>query len=149
MKGIMDTRYGIDDSETPAGEILKIHLLTEVLLDHLIVGVFGVEHGQAILGLELRYAQKLELCSRCRLEGGRELLPSDIRGSLKKLNSLRNRFAHTLAATLSENDVEELFVGALGKNRSGPAKDGPLFNRLVCYKTTIHLGILEFDPSSM
>ena len=72
IQGIIDTRYGVDDSETPTGEILKIHLLTEVLLDHLIVGVFGQDHGHAILGLELRYSQKLDLCSGCKLEGGRD-----------------------------------------------------------------------------
>lgn len=147
LSTITDLMPGIDDSESPAGEILKIHLLTEVLLDHLIIGVFEADHGRAILDLELRYSQKLTLCSKATLSCGRSLLTSDVIGSLKKLNSLRNAFAHNLRKTLTEDDVESLFVGALGSDRSGPAKDGPLFNRLISYKTRIHCQMLEYDPN--
>ena len=146
---ITSTAPGMDDQETPTGEILKIHLLTEVIMEHLILAVFGEEHGKAIISLELTYSKKLILCSGCKLDCGRGLLSSDVIGSLKKLNSLRNSFAHKLGKSLSDEEVENLFVGQLGKDRDSSQKNIPLFNKLIMYKTRIHCHMLDFDPANV
>ena len=98
------------DNESCLGVILQCHLFTEMLLEELIRLALG-SHGEAVLELRLTFDQKLTLASKLKLAGEMEVLPDFIVGSLRKLNSLRNRVAHQYEAQIAEVDIRELFVG--------------------------------------
>jgi hypothetical protein len=94
----------------PVSQLIRCHLITEAVLDELIELAF-YPNGAAITSADLTYAKKLQICSSSVLHEGFPLLPDFIVGSLRKLNSLRNRMAHKLGATVSVGEVMELFVG--------------------------------------
>lgn len=100
----------LKDANDNVGIILKCHLFTEAMLEDLIRLALE-NHADAVLSLNLSYAQKLELAGRLRLVEDWELLPSYVIGSLRKLNKLRNRIAHRLGTTVGGEDIHELFVG--------------------------------------
>jgi hypothetical protein len=94
----------------PVLQILKCHLVSEALLDALIEFAFE-PNGSAVLSARLSYHAKLTIASRSVLADDWPLLPDFVVGSLRKLNSLRNRMAHQLGATVSLEEILELFAG--------------------------------------
>jgi hypothetical protein len=94
----------------PVSRILKCHLLSEAVLDKLLE--FALEpNGDAVLSARLNYNQKLTIASRSILAQDYELLPDYVVGSLRKLNQIRNRLAHELGASVTREEVMELFMG--------------------------------------
>ena len=94
----------------PVSRILKCHLLSEAVLDRLLE--LALEpNGEAVLSARLSYNQKLAIASRSVLIKDYELLPDYVVGSLRKLNQIRNRLAHELGASVSREEVMELFMG--------------------------------------
>ncbi|HCR98541.1 HEPN domain-containing protein [Halomonas citrativorans] len=98
------------ESEDALGTLLRVHLTTEGILEELIRLVFE-EKSEPILSLDLRYHQKLELVSKLEIEKDWSLMPDYIVGSLRKLNKLRNQLAHSLDASITNDQVIELFMG--------------------------------------
>jgi hypothetical protein len=92
------------------GTLLRVHLTSESILEELIHLTFE-DNAQAILKLKLTYRQKLELVASLKICDDWPLIPEYIVGSLRKLNKLRNDLAHQLNATLSNDQVVELFMG--------------------------------------
>ncbi len=80
--------------------ILRCHLLTEVVLDKLLTLCLE-PNGDAVLSANLRYAQKLDIASKCMLFEDYELISNYIASSLRQLNKLRNRLSHNLNACIS------------------------------------------------
>jgi|688.fasta_scaffold08170_7 hypothetical protein len=99
-----------DDQDDHVAWILRCHLLSEVILDKLIELALQ-PNGNAILSLRLSYNKKLDLISKCVLSDDYELVPEIVIQSLKKLNKIRNRLAHELGATVTQQDVIDLFMG--------------------------------------
>lgn len=98
------------EANDPVLQILKCHLVTEAILDALIQ--FAVEpNGAAVLSARPSYNQKIQIASRSVLADDFELLPDFVVGSLRKLNRLRNRMAHQLGATVTIDEVMDLFAG--------------------------------------
>ena len=103
----MGKMINIDD---PVSLLIRCHLITESLLDELIELTF-YPNGSAITSAGLSYDKKLQICSKTILHEDRPLLPDFVIGSLRKLNSLRNKMAHRLEASTSLNEVMDLFMG--------------------------------------
>ena len=97
------------DSDDPLGTLLRVHLLSEGIMEELIRVCFN-DNADALLSIGLTYEQKLELLAKISIEDDWPLLPDYIVGSLRKLNSLRNRLAHNLNADLSNQKVIDLFM---------------------------------------
>lgn len=133
---------GIDDSFTLNGEVLKIHLMTEVLLEN-VIGLLLSTNAPAVLDLDLKYSQKLKICAKLLLDDGSSVLSSDIIGSLKKLNALRNDIAHNLEFELTDDRIEELFVGKIGKERAEAVLSSDMVANLISYKTCIYVEMLN------
>ena len=93
----------------PVSLLIRCHLITEALLDELIELAF-LPNGTAITSSNLSYEKKLQIASKAKLDVDWPLLPDFVIGSLRKLNSLRNKMAHKLGATISLKDVMELFM---------------------------------------
>ena len=100
----------LQDNDTLIAEILRVHLVTEFLLEELIRLSFE-DKAEAILSIGLRYHQKLELASRLELVKEFRLLPDYVVGSLRKLNKLRNRVVHQLDEVVADDEIKELFMG--------------------------------------
>lgn len=98
------------DNDNLIAVILRVHLVSEYLLEELIRFVFE-EKADAILSIGLRYQQKLELVSKLELVEDWELLPDFVVVSLKKLNKLRNRVAHRLNEKIIDDEIRDLFMG--------------------------------------
>lgn len=94
----------------PVSRILKCHLLSEVVLDRLLE-IALEPNGEAVLSARLSYNQKLSIASRSVLTKDYELLPDYVVGSLRRLNQIRNRLAHELGASVSREEVIDLFMG--------------------------------------
>lgn len=90
--------------------ILRCHLLSEVVLDKLL-HLCLEPNGDAVLSANLRYAQKLDIASKCMLVDDYELIPNYVVSSLRQLNKLRNRFSHSLNASVTREEAFELFQG--------------------------------------
>jgi len=135
---------GLGDNPRPIDEVLRIHLLTEAILEQLI-GLALNENAEAVLTSKLSYAQKLSICSKLKFKDGTDILSSDVKGSLKKLNLLRNEVAHDINHETSGENVESLFVGQLGKNRVGLAANGSAWDKLSSYKAMIYIVMLNPD----
>lgn len=94
----------------PVSRILKCHLLSEAVLDRLLE--LALEpNGEAVLAARLSYNQKLTIASESVLAKDYELLPSYVVGSLRKLNKIRNRLAHELGASVTREEIIDLFMG--------------------------------------
>jgi hypothetical protein len=100
----------VRDNDTLIAEILRVHLVTEFLLEELIKLSFE-DKAEALLSIGLRYQQKLELASKLELVKEFRLLPDYVVGSLRKLNKLRNRVAHQLDEVVTDDEIKELFMG--------------------------------------
>lgn len=116
--------------QDPLSALLRIHLLTERILEELIRIAFD-ENAEAILDLELTYRKKLDLAAAVQLDPEYPLVEPIIVGSLRKLNTLRNRLAHSLDATLDNQQVIELFMGV--EQLTGDPKDYPIEYNLRQY----------------
>jgi hypothetical protein len=90
--------------------ILRCHLLTEVMLDKLL-RLCLEPNGDAVLAAKLRYAQKLDIASKCMLFKDYELIPSYVISSLRHLNKLRNHLSHNLNASITQEEALGLFQG--------------------------------------
>ena len=121
----------------PISRILKCHLLSEIVLDKLIQFAFE-PNGDAILSAKLTYGQKLNIASKSFLVEDYPLLPDLVVGSLRKLNKLRNRLSHELGATITQDEVIDLFMGDYHPMPFDPKKaDVPL---LICHYTSFIFG---------
>jgi hypothetical protein len=98
------------DIGDPISLILKCHLLSEVVLDRLILFAFE-PNGGAILSIRLSYSKKLDIVSRTTLVEDYPLIPELAVGSLRKLNKIRNRLSHELGASVTHEEAIELFMG--------------------------------------
>lgn len=107
---LMEHMRKMIDIDDPVSQLIRCHLITESLLDELIELAFH-PNGSAITSAGLSYDKKLQICSKTKLHEDWPLLPDFVIGSLRKLNSLRNRMAHRLGATTSLDEVMELFLG--------------------------------------
>ncbi len=67
--------------------------------------------GNAILSARLSYGQKLDVASRTILFDDYTLISDRVVGSLRKLNKIRNRLSHELDATITKEEVIDLFMG--------------------------------------
>lgn len=94
----------------PVLRILKCHLLSEAVLDKLL-DLALEPNGEAVLAARLTYNQKLNIASNSVLAEDYELIPDFVVGSLRTLNKIRNRLAHELGATVTREEVLELFMG--------------------------------------
>ncbi|NMY16015.1 hypothetical protein HBN74_10675 [Pseudomonas sp. WS 5019] len=133
---------GLDDSDTPTSEILKIHLMTEIILEEIIRKVLGI-NADAILDEELRYKQKLAICAKLKLDDLSPALNTNAAGSLKKLNKIRNDAAHNINFEVSAENIEGLFVGDIGKNRNDNVRNGDVDIKLSSYKAAIYIHMLN------
>ena len=84
---------------TPVDLVLRAHLMIEQLLDYLIQKVSGNE--ELITGVGLSFHQKAILAKNLRLR-------IELFSFIKRLNKLRNKFAHNLDYELGEDDIREL-----------------------------------------
>ena len=90
--------------------ILQGHLFVESLLEELIK-VCLENNSEAVLSARLSFDQKLVIAAKLHLANEWPLIPDYVVGSLRKLNSLRNKLAHRYGHEASEEDIRELFVG--------------------------------------
>jgi len=90
--------------------ILQCHIFVETLLEELIRLCLG-DNADAVLAARLSFDQKLALAAKLELDKGWPLLQDYVVGSLRELNSLRNKLAHRYGHEVSEDDIRELFVG--------------------------------------
>jgi hypothetical protein len=107
---LLDNLVKMSGITDPVSQILRCHLISESILDALIELVL-YPNGEAVLSAKLSYSQKLQITSKSVLVNDIELLPDYVIGSLRKLNNLRNRMAHQLNASVSLQEVMDLFVG--------------------------------------
>ncbi|MGR5150125.1 hypothetical protein ACQKP8_26715 [Photobacterium alginatilyticum] len=89
--------------------LLRVHLISENILEELIKITFE-DKAKAILSLQLNYKQKLDLVRQLQLDDGVPVLADFVVGSLRKLNSLRNKLAHNLDFEISNEHVFELYI---------------------------------------
>lgn len=125
----------IDDS---ISLIIRCHLTTESLLDELIELVF-FPNGNAITSSSLSYDKKLQILSKAKLVDDWPVLPDHVIGSLRKLNSIRNRMAHKIEATLNAEEITELFMGEIPLTVNSEEKN---VNILIYHYTSFIFGNL-------
>ena len=104
----------VDESSDAVSLILRAHLLAEQLIEGLIESYLE-EKAKPILELELNFYKKLQLIE------GYELLPTNLIISIKKLNKLRNRCAHTLAMKITNEEIKPLFAEIIEEMPYGDA----------------------------
>jgi hypothetical protein len=86
---------------------LRFHLLTENILERIIVA--QLPRGDRLIDKgRLRYSQKLEVVHALNV------IPDEIVGALRKLNSIRNTFSHQRDVPLGNAEIE-LIGRPLGK----------------------------------
>jgi hypothetical protein len=100
----------LQSEEKSLSAILQGHLFVESLLEDLIRLCLD-KNAEAVLAARLTFDQKLEISSKLRLADDWPLIPDYALGSLRKLNSLRNKLAHRYGHEITEADLRELFVG--------------------------------------
>lgn len=127
----------LDDRDDMRGYVLRIHLLTEALMEQCMRIAIGTEVAGAVLSAELTYDRKLTICSRLNLDDGNALFSSDTIGSMRKLNGLRNELAHSLMANVTAEKVENLFVGQMKAKRSKEVVEGDASIKLRAYSAAI------------
>jgi len=93
----------VDENSDAVSLILRAHLLAEHLIEGLLESYLE-EKAKPILELELNFYKKLQLIE------GYELLPKNLIISIKKLNKLRNRCAHTLGMKITNEEIKPLFA---------------------------------------
>ncbi len=104
----LDQRLRSNDGHLAA--ILQCHLFLESLLEELMRLCLG-GNADAVLSAHLSFDQKLRIAAKLELEKNWPLLQDYVVGSIRKLNSLRNKLAHRYGHEVSSDDVRELFVG--------------------------------------
>ena len=87
-------------AEDELGCVIRSHLYIEAQIDHYLE--LAVAHPKHLKDLDLSYAKKIELM--CCLG-----FDAQFRGPLKRLNKLRNDFAHDLSSRLSQKVVNDLY----------------------------------------
>lgn len=127
----------IEDRDDMRGYLLKLHLMTEALMEECIRIVLGEDNGSALLSADLNYKRKLQICAGLKTDIGAPLFSSDVIGSLKKLNGLRNDLAHSLNAGLTPENVESLFVGGMKQGRSDAIVNGDVPIKLRSFSAAI------------
>ena len=90
--------------------ILQCHLFVESILEELIRLCLG-GNADAVLSARLSFEQKLAIAAKLELVKDWPLLQDYVVGSLRKLNSLRNKLAHRFGHEVSIDEVRDLFVG--------------------------------------
>lgn len=89
--------------------LLRIHLVSEAILEELIRIIYGTK-AKPILELQLSYKQKLDLVRHFQLSCNVPVLADFVVGSLRKLNSLRNKLAHNLNFEVTNAHVYDLYI---------------------------------------
>ena len=103
----LDQRLRCNDGHLAS--ILQCHLFVESLLEELI-RLCLESNGDAVLSARLSFDQKLTIAANLELETGWPVLQDYVVGSIRKLNSLRNKLAHHYGHEVSSEEVRELFV---------------------------------------
>jgi hypothetical protein len=132
----------LDEGPTPIGELLELHLMTEVILGELLRHAFA-GNAKAVLEQDLRYPQKLAICARLQHPDGGAILRADLVRSMKQLNELREQVVHNLGRGLSAADVDALFVGELGRARAGAGRHDDVHAQLRSYKAALYVHLLK------
>lgn len=99
---------GFDAPNDILSKLLTIHLITETVLEQ-IIGVALEQNADAVLSVSLTYNQKLDMCAKLVFDDSNPALSSNIVGSLRKLNALRNKASHRLRNEIVEEDIVALF----------------------------------------
>ncbi len=89
--------------------LLRVHLISENILEELIKVIFE-DKSDAILYLNIGYKQKLDLVRQFKLEENTPVLADYIVGSLRKLNSFRNKLAHNLDFKITNEHIYDLYT---------------------------------------
>ena len=89
--------------------LLRVHLISENMLEELIKVIFD-DKSDAILSLNIGYKQKLDLVRKFKLDENTPVLADYIVGSLRKLNSIRNKLAHNLDFKITNEHIYDLYT---------------------------------------
>src|SRR5690606_17131947 len=89
---MLELAQRLHPNDSPLAAILQCHLFVESLLEELI-RLCLVGHADAVLSARLSFEQKLAIAGKLELEENWPLLQDYVVGSLRKLNSLRNKLA--------------------------------------------------------
>jgi hypothetical protein len=111
-------------------EVVKTHLVTELFLEELIKLAIP-DASKAFLDLKLSYKQKLDFAAKLNLTEGYELLENHTVGSLRKLNKMRNDFSHRLGHTVTNQEIEELYVSYIDSTKDLYGGDLPMSEQPV------------------
>ena len=127
-KGLENYNKAISNEQDLVMVVLEQHLLTETLLEQLVLA--GLPRGDRILDEgSLTYSQKLTLTAAM------ELLSDPIISSLRKLNKVRNECAHQLDKVITENDIAR--VGSPLGPRFTKTRHENLLDNLRILKSTL------------
>ncbi|MBQ4768311.1 hypothetical protein F9U42_14305 [Pectobacterium versatile] len=113
--GIALPMIKIANSEDDLGVVLRIHLLCEKFLEAWICGITGHDNlfseAPQSGDFQMEFFQKLKMC---QLTG----LPESAYKSIKKINDIRNSFAHRLSVTaIKDSEIDSVYhhVGKLAE----------------------------------
>lgn len=118
------------------GRVLKCHLIVEHYLDRFL-GEF--------LGLEALADAKLSFLQKCKLLPNQGSAAAFVKPGILKLNSVRNRFGHTLRPDLDSQDlgaINEILAVARPNHR------GDNLSRIEAF-TTVAVAFLAVPPASL
>lgn len=121
--------------------ILQCHLFAESVLEDLIRLCLG-NHARAILSARLDFKQKVTVVGQLELAPGWPLVEGTAIGSLRKLNSLRNKLVHRYGHEPSESDIRVLFMGCEGTLPYGDVLDNGIQIAISRYATFIFGSLL-------
>lgn len=99
-------KHFVDETGDAVSLILRAHLFAEHLIEGLLESHLG-DKSKPILELDLNFSKKLQLLE------GYDLLPPALIVSIRKLNKLRNRCAHTLELQITNEEIKPLFEGII------------------------------------
>ena len=95
-------------NEDELGMIVRAHIVLEYELEQFTAAILPVP---TELG-KMEYSAKLRLAFACGLR-------TDVKGPLRALGALRNKFAHRIGTTISESDADAFLASFGPKAREG------------------------------
>jgi hypothetical protein len=98
-----DTLDSCLSSDNDLSMVVRAHQCIEIALEHLIKESLPVPHVQITARLPFTFKVDLAI--------GLSALHSDLRVGLLAINKIRNKFAHDLRATITEEDRADLYNG--------------------------------------
>ncbi len=82
--------------------VVTAHLLVEVLVDQCLINQLGFKKTKVFEGADFTVGLKLQLIEAATL------IPNELLAAVRKLNKIRNDFAHNLGQTLADADLDLL-----------------------------------------